>query len=59
MGWRVIAPARKPQAIRLLSPCAATQRLAARLATGLLIVVVSYLLVITGLEIAALVSRMS
>lgn len=50
--------ARRPQAIRLLSPRRAAQRLAVRLATGLAITGVSYLLVITGLEIAALVSRM-
>lgn len=54
----MMAAPKSPQAIRLLTPSAAAQRLAARLATGLLIGVVSYLLVITGLEIAALVSRM-
>lgn len=55
----MIGAPRKPQAIRLLSPGAAATRLAARIANGLAVVVVSYLLVITGLEIAALVSRMS
>lgn len=48
----------KPQAIRLLSRGAAMQRLAARLGQAALATGLSYLLVITVLEVLAIAARM-
>lgn len=54
----MIVAARKPQAIRLLSPGAATNRLAYRLAQLAALGALSYLLVITLTEVAAIAARM-
>lgn len=54
----MIAAARKPQAVRLLSLGAATSRLAWRLGEGAAIAALSYLLVITVLEVTAIAARM-
>lgn len=54
----MIAAARKPQAIRRLSMGEAITRLAWRMGEGAAIVALSYLLVITLLEVAAIVARM-
>jgi hypothetical protein len=54
----MIAAARKPQAIRLLSMGAATTRLAWRLGEGAAIAALAYLLVITVLEVTAIAARM-
>lgn len=54
----MIVAARKPQAVRLLSPGAATTRLAYRLAQLVLLGALSYLLVITLTEVAAIAARM-
>lgn len=54
----MIAAPKAPQAIRLLSPGAATQRLAVRCAMAVAIVVASYILVVTLTEVAAIAARM-
>lgn len=54
----MIAAPTKPQAVRLLSHGAAAQRLTVRLGQAALAAGLSYLLVITVLEVLAIAARM-